>query len=112
MKKELQDLIFKGYTEDAVDVYGMKFVLITLNSKQNLECYSETQNYDPYSRTFALKISILSRALKMVETTKVDSQEEAKEFLEGLQEYIVNELFDKYAALKERQMKSLGEIKN
>lgn len=115
MRQSLEDLIFIGKIEESFKIFGKTWKLSTLTSNEQIDATSATDGYDALSRVSALKIEILARSVKQVETTELNDIAENVEFIGKLQMPIINELFKKYEALQKKQddaLKDLDEIKN
>ncbi|MNJ90215.1 hypothetical protein D3C87_78090 [compost metagenome] len=115
MRQSLEDLIFIGKIEKPFKVFGKNWKLSTLTSNEQLDATSATDGYDALSRVNALKIEILARSVKQVETTELNDIAENVEFIGKLQMPVINELFSKYEVLQREQdsaLKDLDEIKN
>lgn len=116
MNKALENLIFLGYTEKDITLYGKIWKLRVLTSEENLETMKDMKEYDEMlARTYAFKIQTLGRALKEVDGIIIDDAKEGLEFVKKLQTPIVNKLYDEYALMFEEQNSALtdkDELKN
>lgn len=116
MNKALENLVFLGYTEKDITLYGKVWKLRVLTSEENLETMKDMKEYDEMlARTYAFKIQTLGRAIKEVDGIIIDSEKEGLEFIKKLQAPIVNKLYDEYSIMFDEQNKVLtdkDEIKN
>jgi hypothetical protein len=110
MKDALKDLVFLGYVEEEVELYGKEWKLKTLNSEEQLEASNATGNYDTVSRLLALKMEILGRSLQEVDRIKIDDVEEGLEFVKSLQQPLIQDLYEEYENIQEKQDDSLNDV--
>jgi hypothetical protein len=86
-----------------------------LTTEEQVDATASTGNFDTIARVNAIKLQLLSRALKSVDGHKFLDANEAFEVISKMQYPILNALFTKYEELQLEQdetLKSLGDIKN
>ena len=124
MSDILKELVFLGKITDKVQFGDAIFEIGTLNSHQVYSAFKETDVItDALARTYAVKISIVARALISYNMYKfpVDENEvvdtrclvERKKIVESFQSVLLDALFKKYEELmvKQEQMYNSQEIK-
>lgn len=124
-KSIVEDLIFLGRIEKAVNFHGNRIVLQTLTGLQELDIIDEVSHFDPPTRVAASTIGTLVRSVKTfnnqkfyaerqqeVPYSKFPNIDEAKLWILQWQGPVINQLYTKYLELKELQNEKIEEIKN
>ena len=112
MRKILEDLIFEGEIKETYKIYGKTWVLKALNADEQLAATSSTKSYDNVARIPAIKIAVVSRALKSVNDIELSDLTEKIEFLGKLPPQVVDALYEKYLELQKKQKDSLDEMES
>lgn len=110
MRKALEDLVFLGQMEDTFTLLGKTWKITTVSSDEQLSATSRTSSYDNLARLNALKIEILSFALKQVDGIELKDSDETGEFVRRLPQPIINAIFEKYEDLATKQAEALEEV--
>ena len=112
MRKILEDLIFEGEIKETYKIYGKTWVLKALNADEQLAATSSTKSYDNVARIPAIKIAVVSRALKSVNGIELSDLTEKIEFLGKLPPQVVDAVYEKYLELQKKQKDSLDEMES
>lgn len=95
-------------------VKDLKVVLHTLSAVEQQQALAELPNTasstDVIHRTVILQASLLIYALTSVNDEKMDLQK-SKEFIQGLQSPIFNEIYNCYETIAQEQDKTVEELK-
>ena len=110
INKALADLIFIGSVEDEVVLFKKTWKMKTLTAEEHLASTSSTADYDPISRIFAIKVEVLSRAIKSVDGEPFGNRLEAAQTLRNMQSIIIDRLYQEYDKLQVRQENALSEF--
>ena len=112
MSKILEDLIFIGEVEEEIVLFNKTWKMKTLTSEEHLSATSATADYDPISRIFAIKVEVLSRAVKSVDGVIFESRLEASKTFRNMQAIIIDKLYQKYDEIQQKQENALSKFED
>lgn len=110
INKALADLIFIGEIEEEVVLFNKTWKMRTLTSEEHLSATSATADYDPISRIFAIKVEVLSRAIKSVDGEPFENRLEAAKTFRSMQAVIIDRLYQKYDEIQQKQENALNKF--
>jgi len=122
---DIEDLIFLGRMTKEIDFHGVKIVMQTLSGFDNMQIIDEVAHLDIVTRFAATIIGTLVRSIKQINGYKLfavnDSELsfskfknviDAKGWIMGLQQPVLDELWEQFTKLLQEQQNAIGEVKN
>ena len=123
--KEVEDLVMLGRLEREIDFHGNRLVMTTLNGMDNINIIDEVSKFGtPETKRASGVISTLVRSIKVFNGNKFYAENpgelsysnfqnitQAKHWLLGFQQTVINELYGEYAKLLKEQQALLGQVK-
>ena len=121
----LQGLIVTGRMTETVNVFGMQVQFKMLNSGQRRDVLGETGGLDTLTRGHQIQICTLARAIISIDGAQLQyiaqgkddpitpekTVNQNKEYLEQVQQPVLDHLYEKYAKLSNRQEEHINELK-
>lgn len=109
-KSLIEKLLFLGRGEKEIDVFGMKFVLITLTNKESSEIMREVYKLTNANDISIIRTLTLAQAIKSIDGILIDDIELGQKFesplekrkaiVETMQLSVINKIMDEYDALQ------------